>query len=670
MKPFQTPNSCHSRKGSAKVNRQPFAIISNCPEFQQCANYLQSKVQGLEMRVKNLNSHHASENRSTTASKTTANLSPFNTHKQCKKYGSNKQIDTQSYYETIINKRLENISKIEQSPIKTEQSINQDKYSVHSVANHQTRLNYNCIQKIQTLTKRLRQFKLVKDQNQDECAPSLAKIKCFCQEFSNECFDFYRCTDLITLKYFIYLLLQELNNNSETFRGNDNYHYEQQIEYLKSQLENQNMDQLTFKGQIQLQKMVYDTQNLVQEIINQLQSQSNQNVLTNQVDKLNKQIKTLKDNMNQQQFLKSSFGVNLSNYETNENNSSLINQSNYKTNDDRFMTQMSSKSKSPYCRNIRKTQIDSDSQNNLRLLEEQTFINRQLMEKIFELQSQDKQNFAIQEFQDQLNEKNKQINELQKNLQNQGCYQELNSRILEISKNLDNVIQQNSSLLQENDLLKTKIEQLKQVEQKYFDLLQENNKQCQQLNSIINDNCQFKKIQQQYEAECKGYQQQILKLQEKCEVLQASLQNQNDSKLLQQQNNELLQQQQEQNKIISLITDEALYLGQMTLYTNDLLQKQQGDIPISIKVLQKDLNNKKTTIQQKMKILQQFGNNMKIKQCVSHNSSIKTNSDVDLLENLESDVMPMRCQQQTNQHSDLMAMLVVQCHTIEKMIDF
>ncbi|CAD8073826.1 unnamed protein product [Paramecium primaurelia] len=670
MKPFQTPNSCHSRKGSAKVNRQPFAIISNCPEFQQCANYLQSKVQGLEMRVKNLNSHHASDNRSTTASKTTSNLSPFNTHKQYNKYGSNKQIDTQSYYETIINKRLENISKIEQSPIKTEQSINQDKYSVHSVVNHQTRLNYNCIQKIQTLTKRLRQFKLVKDQNQDECAPSLAKIKCFCQEFSNECFDFYRCTDLITLKYFIYLLLQELNNNSDTFRANDNQHYEQQIEYLKSQLDNQNIDQMTFKGQIQLQKMVYNTQNLVQEIIKQLQSQNNQNVLTNQVDLLNKQIKTLKDNMNQQQFLKSSFGVNLSNYETNENNSSIINQSNYKTNEDRFMTQMSSKSKSPYCRNIRKTQIDYDSQNNLRLLEEQTIINKQLMEKILELQSSDQQNYAIQEFQDQLNEKNKQINELQKNLKNQEYYSELNQRILEISKNLDNVIQQNSLLLQENETLKSKIDQMKQIEQKYFDLLQDNNKQCQQLNSIINDNCQSKKIQQQYEAECKGYQQQILKLQEKCEVLQASLQDQNDSKFLQQQINELLQQQQEQNKIISLITDEALYLGQMTLYTNDLLQKQQGDIPISIKILQKDLNNKKATIQQKMKILQQFGNNMKIKQCISHNSSIKTNSDIDLLENLENDVIPIRFQQQSNQHNDLMALLVVQCHAIEKMIDF
>lgn len=75
MKAFQTPNSCHSRKASGKVNRQPFAVISNCPEFQQCANYLQSKVQGLEMRVKNLNSQHLdkSDNRSTTASKTTVN---------------------------------------------------------------------------------------------------------------------------------------------------------------------------------------------------------------------------------------------------------------------------------------------------------------------------------------------------------------------------------------------------------------------------------------------------------------------------------------------------------------------------------------------------------------------------------------------------------------------
>ena len=44
-----------------------------------------------------------------------------------------------------------------------------------------------------------------------------------------------------------------------------------------------------------------------------------------------------------------------------------------------------------------------------------------------------------------------------------------------------------------------------------------------------------------------------------------------------------------------------------------------------------------------MKILQQFGHNMKLKQCVSHNSSIKTNSDVDLLENLENEVLPIKC---------------------------
>lgn len=116
------------------MNRQPI----NCPEFPQCANYLQSKVQGLELRVKNLNSHHVSENRSTTGSKTATNLSPYT------RYGSNKQIDTVSYYESIINKRLENISKIEHSP--TEQS--KDTYSVHSQMSNPTRLNGASIQRI------------------------------------------------------------------------------------------------------------------------------------------------------------------------------------------------------------------------------------------------------------------------------------------------------------------------------------------------------------------------------------------------------------------------------------------------------------------------------------------------------------------------------------------
>jgi len=39
-------------------------------------------------------------------------------------------------------------------------------------------------------------------------------MKLFCLDNSTTCFDFYRCTDLILLKYMIYLLILELNQDT------------------------------------------------------------------------------------------------------------------------------------------------------------------------------------------------------------------------------------------------------------------------------------------------------------------------------------------------------------------------------------------------------------------------------------------------------------------------
>ncbi|CAD8124188.1 unnamed protein product [Paramecium sonneborni] len=702
MKPYQTPNSGHSRQGSLRVQRQPLAVINNCPEFSQCANYLQQKVQGLEMRVKNLNSQHAdrTENRSTTAQKNDASLSPF--IRQKKPCSSNQKVDSQSYYEAIINKRLENISKLDQSPvhIKTDNIVTQqDKYSIHSQLSnigqqHSGKLHFNSIGRIQQLTKKLRKFKMIKDQNQDECAPSLAKIKCFCQEYYNDCFDFYRCTDLIALKYFIYLLVQEINNlySQDAFKMADNsMQYQQQIEMLKEQLDNQKSDQMTFQNQLKLQKMVVDTQKLIQDIINVLQSKHNQSTLINQVEVLNNQMKSIKDSMSTNQLQNqnaTSFGQQLAkcgidiNYQQRAtNDTSAVNQSNFKTQtvDERNQTQFSSKSKSPYNRNHQNINFDLDQQVDLnkKLLDEQVVTNRQLMEKVFKLQNEKQQiDQILKQVQEELKQKNQGILELENNLQKE------NLILDQLNQNLEETVQQNQELQKDNVNLKETIEQYKKLEQKYYEQLQENNNQFQQLNQVQKENVSLQKVQQQVEAECKGYQQQILKLQEKCQAQQAQLQDQNDVKYLQQQINELLQQQQEQSKIITLITDEALYLGQMTIYASDILSRQPTDgIPTTLVMLQKDLNGKRSTISQKMSILQQFGNNMRNQQMISQSSSSQFNDNVDLLENLQSEDSSNRqknlCiyQETANtvnnniQSNDLMMMLLIQCNTIEKMIE-
>ncbi|CAD8098229.1 unnamed protein product [Paramecium primaurelia] len=706
MKPYQTPNSGHSRQGSLRVQRQPLAVISNCPEFSQCANYLQQKVQGLEQRVKNLNSQHAdrTENRSTTTQKNEASLSPF--VRQKKQCSSNQKVDSQSYYETIINKRLENISKIDQSPvhIKTDNTMaQQDKYSMHSqfsnLGPQQGQLHTNSIVRIQQLTKKLRKFKMIKDQNQDECAPSLAKIKCFCQEYYNDCFDFYRCTDLIALKYFIYLLIQEVNSlySQDAFKMADNsMQYQQQIEMLKEQLDNQKNDQMSFQNQLKLQKMVVDTQKLIQDIINVLQTKHNQSTLINQVEVLNNQMKNIKENMSSNQLQHqhqnqnaTSFGQQLAkcgidvNYKQRvTNDTSIVNQSNFKTQtaDERNITQFSSKSKSPYSRNQKNHNFDLEQQIELnkKLFDEQVVTNRQLMEKLFKLQTEKQQNDQIlKQVQDELKQKNQIIIDLENNLQKE------NQILNKINQNLEEAVYQNKELQKENNNYKENIDQSKKIEQKYYDLLQQNNNQLEQLNQVVKENGNLQKIQQQIEAEYKGYQQQILKLQEKCQAQYAQLQDQSDTKYLQQQINELLLQQQEQSKIITLITDEALYLGQMTLYASDILSRQPIDgIPTTLVMLQKDLNGKRSTIQQKMNILQQFGNNMRNQPLIAHSSSNQFNDNVDLLENLHSEASSIRQKNVSSyeetastihnnniQSNDLMVMLLVQCNTLEKMME-
>lgn len=74
-------------------------------------------------------------------------------------------------------------------------------------------LTSNAKQTILNIEKKLKNFKYAKENDHNSCASTIAKMKCFCLD--NCCFDFYRCTDLIVLKYMIYLLIQEINSNNE-----------------------------------------------------------------------------------------------------------------------------------------------------------------------------------------------------------------------------------------------------------------------------------------------------------------------------------------------------------------------------------------------------------------------------------------------------------------------
>ncbi|CAD8157884.1 unnamed protein product [Paramecium pentaurelia] len=275
-----------------------------------------------------------------------------------------------------------------------------------------------------------------------------------------------------------------------------------------------------------------------------------------------------------------------------ENNPTIANQStsraNLSTYRERFKTSINSKSKSPF-------NLETPKKN--KLLEEQQRIIQQLISKIPDQQQLEGHKKTIEELEDELNKKNQLIIELQDKIQNEEVYLTLNQRILEINKNLDNVIQQNQNLIKENDTMKFELGQLRFLEEQYYATLQEN-KILQQ--SIINNDCQYEKILQQYELDCNNYRQSILKLQETCEAQQAQLQGQEEQRSFQ-------YQLQQFDKIKKLIKDEVQCIGQLIAQINQQLQKQLSDImPNSIKQLQKDLSKKKYVIEEKIKSLEQL----------------------------------------------------------------
>ncbi|CAK57343.1 unnamed protein product (macronuclear) [Paramecium tetraurelia] len=67
-------------------------------------------------------------------------------------------------------------------------------------------IQQSLIKSLTQIEKQLKQLRYAKDQDQNTFATILTKIKLFCLDNSTTCFDFYRCTDLILLKYMIYLL--------------------------------------------------------------------------------------------------------------------------------------------------------------------------------------------------------------------------------------------------------------------------------------------------------------------------------------------------------------------------------------------------------------------------------------------------------------------------------
>ncbi|CAD8110727.1 unnamed protein product [Paramecium primaurelia] len=124
--------------------------------------------------------------------------------------------------------------------------------------------NPNQISSLIHIDKKLKQLKYAKDHDHNIFTTILTKMKLFCLDNSTTCFDFYRCTDLILLKYMIYLLILELNQDTSN-------NQQQSIPDQKQQFHN----------------MVKDLVIIIYEIIEQIKSKQH---ISTQIDTLNNQL--------------------------------------------------------------------------------------------------------------------------------------------------------------------------------------------------------------------------------------------------------------------------------------------------------------------------------------------------------------------------------------------
>ncbi|CAD8196592.1 unnamed protein product [Paramecium octaurelia] len=114
------------------------------------------------------------------------------------------------------------------------------------------------------IEKKVKLLKYAKENDHNTCAAIIAKMKLFCLDNAQTCYDFYRSTDLILLKYMIFLLIQELNQRPAA---------------EKQEISN---DQTS-----QFQSMFKDIVSIVYEIIEEVKQKS---FAGSQIDKLNKHL--------------------------------------------------------------------------------------------------------------------------------------------------------------------------------------------------------------------------------------------------------------------------------------------------------------------------------------------------------------------------------------------
>ncbi|CAD8202181.1 unnamed protein product [Paramecium octaurelia] len=456
------------------------------------------------------------------------------------------------------------------------------------------------------IEKKVKLLKYAKENDHNTCAAIIAKMKLFCLDNAQTCYDFYRSTDLILLKYMIFLLIQELNQRP-TVERQENSH-----------------DQSS-----QFSSMVKDIVNIVSEIIEEVKSKS---FSGSQIDVLNKKLAKIQNkfkpdpNSTQKSFNKSHHHrISSCNFDTCKTPIS-----NNKNNKDSYI--ISDKFKSAQQPNngsgsqkIIKFQIDE--------LEQKKQLISKLNEQISKLQN------TNQQYQTQLQDLNGQIASIK---------QELKLKEEEIEK-----LSQSLDTLNQNDIIH------QEEKEQYNTLFHEYEDENAQLKSSLEHfQNTLELCQQQFENQ---KQETFAYYQAQCNQIQ-----QNKEKEL----NHLRHELKENQAIINHLLGDALYFGKQYKSLVDKIDNLNPEsIAIDLNQLQKELFYSENTLNAKLNAISNFSDNLLFNAGQEYLSQSLTQHQMMNPQGIPKSIMQQQNISKTQKNQfEIMEMLLIQSQVLEKFL--
>ncbi|CAD8104197.1 unnamed protein product [Paramecium primaurelia] len=399
------------------------------------------------------------------------------------------------------------------------------------------------------IEKKIKLLKYAKENDHNTFAAIIAKMKLFCLDNAQTCYDFYRSTDLILLKYMIFLLIQELN---------------QRPTIEKQEISN---DQTS-----QFQSMIKDIISIVYEIIEEVKSKS---FSGSQIDTLNKQLAKIQN--------KFKLDSNSTHKQINKSHHQRISSCNFET------------CRTPNSQNHsnKESNISSDK---FKSAQKQQQNNVSGSQKIIQFQIEE-----LEQKKKLISKLNEQITKLQNtNQQQQAQIQDLNDQIISIKQTLKQKQEEIEQLSQSLESLNQNNIIHQEEKEQYNNLFHEYEDENAQLKSNLE---QFQNTielcQQQFENQ---KQETFAYYQNQCNQIQQIKEN---------EINHLRNELHENQVIINHLLSDALYFGNQYKNLVDKIDNlKPQSIVNDLNQIQKELFYNENILNAKLNAISNFSDNL------------------------------------------------------------